>query len=73
MSEMVTDYMERAVSFRVRLEMWLHLLRCSACRHYFGQIRRTVLLLGSGQASPPDQSTENSVLAAVRRPETPDG
>jgi len=66
MSELVTDYMERAVSLRVRLDMWVHLLRCSACRHYYDQVRRTVMLLADGQASPPDQTIEDSVLGAAR-------
>lgn len=66
MSELVTDYMERATTPRVRLAMWVHLLLCSACRHYFDQVRRTVQLLGRGSISPPDQSTEDSVLAATR-------
>jgi predicted anti-sigma-YlaC factor YlaD len=66
MSELVTDYMERATTLRVRLAMRLHLLQCSACRHYFDQVRRTVLLLGRGSLPPPDRSTEDSVLAATR-------
>jgi predicted anti-sigma-YlaC factor YlaD len=73
MSELVTDYMERSVSFRVRLQMWLHLLQCPACRRYFDQVRRTVILLANGQVSPPDQTTEDAVLAAAKRLETGDG
>jgi predicted anti-sigma-YlaC factor YlaD len=71
MSELVTGYMERAVPLRLRLEMWLHLLQCPACRHYFDQVRRTVMLLGRGQAVRPDQTVEDALLAA-RRPGTPD-
>lgn len=66
MSELVTEYMDHATSLRVRLAMWLHLLQCSACRHYFDQVRRTVALLGRGSMPPPDRSTEDSVLAATR-------
>ena len=66
MSELVTDYMEHATSLRVRLAMWFHLLLCSACRHYFDQVRRTVLMLGRGRVAQPDRSTEDSVLAATR-------
>lgn len=72
MSELVTDYMEHATSLRVRLAMWLHLLRCSACRHYFDQVRRTVALLGRGWVPLPDRSTEDSVLAATREADRPD-
>jgi predicted anti-sigma-YlaC factor YlaD len=66
MSELVTDYMERATSLRIRLEMWLHLRRCEACRRYFDQVRRTAMLLGSSRPSPPPQGTEESLLAAAR-------
>ena len=66
MSELVTDYLERAVSLRTRLDMWWHLFRCEACRRYYDQMRRTVRLLGSASASAPDRDTEESVLAAAR-------
>ena len=66
MSELVTDYLERAVPLRSRLDMWWHLFRCEACRHYYDQIRRTVRLLGSGYPRPPASATEEAVLAAAR-------
>ena len=69
MSELVTEYMERATSLRLRLSMWWHLWRCEACRHYFDQVRRTVALLGRGEVPPPDRSTEDSLVAAVHRSE----
>ena len=72
MSELVTDYMEHATSLRVRLSMWLHLSRCDACRHYYDQVRRTVALLGRGHVTPPDQRTEDSLLATARAPERRD-
>jgi predicted anti-sigma-YlaC factor YlaD len=71
MSELVTDYMEHATSLRVRLGMWLHLLCCNACRHYFDQVRRTVALLGRGSL-PTDQRTEDAVMAASRGSEQRD-
>jgi predicted anti-sigma-YlaC factor YlaD len=66
MSELVTDYLERAVPPGTRLGMWWHLLRCEACRRYYDQIRRTVRLLGSGYPRPPASTTEEAVLAAAR-------
>ena len=66
MSEMVTDYLERAVSLRTRLDMWWHLFRCEACRHYYDQVRRTVRLLGSRRLPAPDPATEDGVVAAAR-------
>lgn len=65
MSELVTDYMERAVSRRVRVDMWWHLVRCGACRRYFDQVRRTVRLVATG-ANPPDDGAADSVVAAFR-------
>lgn len=67
MSELVTDYLERSVSLRVRLDMRWHLFLCEACRHYYDQMRRTVLLLGSMSSKPPEPNAEERVLAAARR------
>ena len=72
MSELVTDYMEHATSLRIRLSMWLHLSRCEACRHYYDQVRRTVALLGGGKVTPPDRSTEDSLLSTARGSERRD-
>ena len=66
MSELVTDYMERATPVRMRAAMWWHLVRCEACRRYFDQMRRTVRLLGSPRAGLPPHTTEEAVLAAAR-------
>ena len=66
MSELVTDYLERAVPLRTRLDMLWHLIRCEACRRYYDQIRRTVRLLGSGSPRPPAGGAEDTVLAAAR-------
>jgi predicted anti-sigma-YlaC factor YlaD len=66
MSELVTDYLERAVPLRTRLDMLWHLIRCEACRRYYDQMRRTVRLLGSGSPTPPAGGTEHTVLAAAR-------
>lgn len=66
MSELVTDYLERAVSLGKRLDMWWHLYRCQACRRYYDQVRRTVGLLGSGPARPPESRIEEELVAAAR-------
>jgi predicted anti-sigma-YlaC factor YlaD len=66
MSELVTAYLERAVSLRRRLDMWWHLFRCEACRRYYDQVQRTVRLLQRGPTKPPDSHTEERVLAAAR-------
>jgi predicted anti-sigma-YlaC factor YlaD len=66
MSELVTDYLERATSVRTRLDMWWHLVRCEACRRYYDQMRRTINLLRSIAANPPEIGTEADVLTARR-------
>jgi predicted anti-sigma-YlaC factor YlaD len=66
MSELVTDYLERATPIRVRVHMWLHLWRCEACRRYFNQVRQTAILLASHRPRPPTQATEEDLLAAAR-------
>jgi predicted anti-sigma-YlaC factor YlaD len=73
MSELVTDYLERAVALPTRLDMWWHLCRCEACRHYYDQMRRTVRLLGSHPPPAANQTAEEGVLAAARdgRPRDP--
>ena len=67
MSELVTDYLERAVSIRKRLDMWWHLVRCEACRRYYDQMRRTISLLRGMPPNQPDTGTEDSVVATARR------
>ncbi len=72
MSELVTDYLERAVSIRKRLDMWWHLVRCEACRRYYDQVRRTIGLLRNIRPSPPDHSMEDGVMTAIRSQQGPD-
>ena len=72
MSELVTDYLERATSIRLRLSMWWHLWRCDACRRYFDQMRRTARLLGSRTQAAADGSVEQRVIAAARDGREPD-
>ncbi len=67
MSELVTDYLERVVSIRERVDIWWHLVRCEACRRYYDQMRRTVGLLRRIPPNRPDTSTENRVVAAAHR------
>lgn len=61
MSELVTDYLERAVSIRKRLDMRWHLFRCEACRRYYDQMRRTIALLRRMAPNPPDARTEDRI------------
>ncbi len=44
-SELATDYMERALPLRDRLAVRMHLTACSACRAYVSQLQQTAALL----------------------------
>jgi predicted anti-sigma-YlaC factor YlaD len=66
MSELVTDYMEGALPSRMRLSARVHLFRCSACRRYFEQVRKTVGLLARGEARPPAPEIEDAALVKLR-------
>jgi predicted anti-sigma-YlaC factor YlaD len=61
MSELVTDYLERVVPIRKRLDMRWHLFRCEACRRYYDQMRRTISLLRRMAPNPPGTGTEDRI------------
>ena len=53
MSELVTDYLERALPLRTRVDVRWHLFRCPACQRYYAQMRQTVRLLSGVRPRPP--------------------
>lgn len=66
MSELVTDYLERALTLRDWLGARGHLLLCPACRRYYEQMRQTIRLLAGGRLPPPDPAAEAGLLANLR-------
>lgn len=46
MTELVTDYLERRMSFGQRLRFQLHIAMCRHCREYLRQIRTTIRATG---------------------------
>jgi predicted anti-sigma-YlaC factor YlaD len=66
MSELVTDYLERALPLRVWAAARWHLALCPACRRYYAQMRQTIRLLGRHRLRPPDPATEAGLLASLR-------
>ena len=64
MAELVTPYLEGALSPRMRFAAWLHLRLCDACRRYIDQVRRTIRLLGSGPVPPPP-ANEGEIMALL--------
>jgi anti-sigma factor RsiW len=45
--ELVTDYVEGALSDEARAEFDAHIARCTGCHEYVEQMRRTIELTGS--------------------------
>jgi predicted anti-sigma-YlaC factor YlaD len=66
MSELVTDYLERTLPLRRRLDAGWHLFLCPACRRYYEQMRQTIRLLTGRRLSPPDPAAEAGMLANLR-------
>ena len=68
MSERAGDFLDARLPFRVRVQMWMHLLMCRFCREYLRQLSlvvRTLRVLP--RSEPPDHATRE--LLAVFRTE----
>ena len=44
--ELVTDYLEHALSVEDQARFEGHLSRCTGCRNYLDQMRRTIAVMG---------------------------
>jgi predicted anti-sigma-YlaC factor YlaD len=66
MSELATDYMEGALTWRQWLAARRHLLLCSMCRAYYDQLAKLTKLLRGGTLPGPDAATEQALLATQR-------
>ena len=64
MTELSTDYLERALGWRTRLRVRWHLALCSMCRAYFDQLAKTLRLLRGRSLDGPDTATEARLVAA---------
>jgi anti-sigma factor RsiW len=64
--ELVTDYLEGALSRRDRRRMERHLSGCEACQAYLESVRATVRTLGELPAEPADPEVREHLLAAFR-------
>lgn len=67
MAELVTAYLDGALAWPVRMSATVHLRQCTACRHYFDQMRRTVRLLSEQPVAEPDPGAVDRLLAGGRR------
>ena len=66
MSELVTDYLERALPVRIWMGARGHLMLCPACRRYYDQVRQTIRLLASRTLPPPAPTAESDLLTRLR-------
>jgi predicted anti-sigma-YlaC factor YlaD len=64
MTELSTDYLERALGWRARLAVRRHLAFCRMCRAYYDQLARTLRLLRGRPLGGPDAAPEARLLAA---------
>ena len=68
MSEIVTDYLDRALPWHMRMKARLHLFLCVACRQYYQQMRRTVRFLATARSTAPTSEVEQQVLDSLAAP-----
>ena len=64
--EIVTDYLEGALSPDVRTRLEAHLEACDPCREYIEQIRTTARLAASAEADLEQHPDRDALLAAFR-------
>ncbi len=64
--ELVTDYLEGALSRRDRRRLEKHLAACDGCTAYLESVRVTVRTLGELPAEPADPHVREHLLAAFR-------
>ena len=63
-----SDYINKDVSWRERVEIRFHLLMCRLCRRYVSQVAGTVKLLRSlRRDNPPVSETGTDTIAAAAR------
>ena len=65
--ELVTDYLEGALSATDRARLETHLAACPHCSEYLAQMRRTLDLLGRIEPEALDPQVQNELVALYRR------
>ena len=64
--ELVTDYLEGALSTEDRLDFERHLVWCSWCRDYLDHVRTTIELTGKPDEREPPSPLREQLLEAFR-------
>jgi len=62
--EVITDYLEGALSERDRIRFEEHLAVCAKCREYVAQFERTIQLVGSVSESDLEPQVRDDLLVA---------
>jgi predicted anti-sigma-YlaC factor YlaD len=66
LTELVTNYLERRLSWRDRLQVELHLGMCRDCRAYLHQMRDTIRTLGELPPDPVRPDVRDKLLERFR-------
>ena len=66
MTELVTDYLERRMSWRNRIRFQMHLGMCHHCREYVRQMKEAIRAAGRLAVEPPPPSVEAKLLERFR-------
>ena len=66
MVELVTDYLEGALSWRERRRFERHIAGCDGCRAYLAQMRRTLRVLGRLDEETISPEARDALLHAFR-------
>jgi anti-sigma factor RsiW len=64
--EVITDYLEGALTLQDRLRFEEHLATCSGCRNYLEQMRATIRLTGALKVDSIPDAVREQLLAAFR-------
>jgi predicted anti-sigma-YlaC factor YlaD len=64
--ELVTNYLEGALSEVERVSFEDHIQRCEGCREYVEQMRATIRLTGSLSSADVSPDAERTLIAAFR-------
>ena len=64
--ELVTDFLEDALSDEDRTRVELHLVTCHGCDAYLAQVRRTLEAVRTTRDDPPDPAAVDALLDAFR-------
>jgi hypothetical protein len=64
--ELVTAYLENALSLENRMRFELHIANCDGCTTYLDQMRRTIELTGTLRVDDVSPGAEAALLRAFR-------